>query len=523
MKRQGVTLPERRVELYQKYVETLLSTWNRARGLGRPPARDLDVVETVRILAPLALWMHQVAPGVGLVKQGDLQRQLAEIYAGRGEADPEMAARRFLSDVREHAGLLLERGTGTYGFIHLTFEEYLAAAAVAQKGQRDVEPVVEVLAEYIGNPAWREVVLLTIGYLGIVQQRDEAAGAVVGALIEQQPGESGQAVAVAGEAVVDAWPGGVTPACREQVVQSLVKTMGDDERVKPTLRAAAGDVLARLGDPRPGVGLSPPPRVGEGLGEGASLPNIVWCEVPEGSFLMGSNKARDSQAYDDELPQHEVTLPAYSISKYPVTNTQYAAFVAAGGYRERRYWTRAGWEWKGERTTPETYGGVFDLPNHPVVMVTWYEAIAFCRWLTERLHEVGDIGSDQEVMLPAEAAARGEDGRIYPWGNEFNAAKCNMRDTGIGTTSAVGIFPAGASPYGVEDLSGNVDEWCRTRWRDSYQEPADESLEGDLRRVLRGGAFYSESGLVRCAYRNGDHPLDLWYYLGFRVVLVAPG
>jgi len=116
MKRQGVTLPERRVELYQKYVETLLSTWNRARGLGRPPARDLDAVETVRILAPLALWMHQVAAGVGLVKQGDLQRQLVEIYTGRGETDPETAARRFLADVREYTGLLLERGDGNLRF-----------------------------------------------------------------------------------------------------------------------------------------------------------------------------------------------------------------------------------------------------------------------------------------------------------------------------------------------------------------------------------------------------------------------
>ena len=88
MKRQGVTLPERRVELYQNYVETLLKNWNLARGLGRPPTRDLDVVETVRVLAPLALWMHETSPGVGLVKRGDLQRELERICAGRGGDDP---------------------------------------------------------------------------------------------------------------------------------------------------------------------------------------------------------------------------------------------------------------------------------------------------------------------------------------------------------------------------------------------------------------------------------------------------
>lgn len=127
MKRQGVTLPERRVELYDQYVRTLLGSWNRARGLGRPPTRDLDVVETVRILAPLALWMHQVSPGAGLVKQGELRRKLVEIYRQQGDVDPERASRRFLRDVREYASLLLERGPGQYGFIHLTFEEYLAA------------------------------------------------------------------------------------------------------------------------------------------------------------------------------------------------------------------------------------------------------------------------------------------------------------------------------------------------------------------------------------------------------------
>ena len=112
MKRQGVTLPERRVELYQKYVETLLKHWNLARGLGRAPTRDLDVVETVRVLAPLALWMHETSPGVGLVKQEEMRRKLEAIYTERGFPDPEGATRQFLEDVREYAGLLLERGPG---------------------------------------------------------------------------------------------------------------------------------------------------------------------------------------------------------------------------------------------------------------------------------------------------------------------------------------------------------------------------------------------------------------------------
>ena len=191
-------------------------------------------------------------------------------------------------------------------------------------------------------------------------------------------------------------------------------------------------------------------------------------------------------------------------------------------------WSLAGF--KGDfdeepRTGPAAYGGILDLPNHPVVMVTWYEAVAFCRWLTERLREAGEFGSDQEVMLPTEAqwekAARGDDGRIFPWGDEFDAAKCNVYDTGIGSTSAVGMFPAGASPYGVLDLSGNVWEWCRTKWQDDYQDYEDDNdLEGEVVRVLRGGAFYNDDLFVRCAIRYGRGPHGRSYDVGFRVVFL---
>jgi formylglycine-generating enzyme required for sulfatase activity/predicted MPP superfamily phosphohydrolase len=517
MKRQGVVLPERRVELYQKYVETLLKHWNLARGLGRPPSRDLDVVETVRVLAPLALWMHETSPGVGLVKREAVRRKLVEIYHRRGVSEPEQAARQLLADVRDYAGLLLERGAGQYGFIHLTFQEYLAGVAIAQRGQQEIDPVVDLLAAHVGDDNWHEVTLLTIGYMGIVQQRDEAAGAALWELIGRAPGEPGQAAVLAGEAVVDAWPGGVTPACKEQVIQVLLATLRDDAQVEAQRRAAAGRALARLGDPRPGVGLDPE----------TGLPGIAWCHVPPGPFTMGSKG--DPLAWEAEEPQHTLDLAhGYHIGLYPVTVAQFRAFEEAGGYREPGYWTQAGWAWKGrnEISAPRGYGEPFDLANHPIVGVSWYEAVAFCRWLTERLREAGGLGSGEEVRLPTEAewekAARGADGRTYPWGDAFDANRCNMDKTGIKATSAVGCFPGGASPYGVEDLSGNVWEWCGTQWRDSYRQPAKESLEGDAPRVLRGGAFYDLEWPVRCAYRNRNNPSDWNIRRGFRVV-VAPG
>ncbi|RMG62679.1 MAG: NACHT domain-containing protein, partial [Calditrichaeota bacterium] len=357
MKRQGVRLPERRVELYNKYVETLLSSWNRARGLGRPPSRDLDVVETVRLLAPLALWMHEESPGVGLVKQAQLLDQLIQLYKKRGEENPEARSRQFLTDIREFSGLLLERGAGQYGFIHLTFEEYLAAVGIAQNAQESIQPVVHTLAKHIGDDNWREVSLLTIGYLGIVQQRDRAASAVVKELIKKRPGKPGEAAVLMGDAVYDAWPGGVTQECRDYVAKELQRVMRDSNAVEPYLRVAAGNTLARLGDPR-------------FRDDAWFLPKdelLGFIRIPAGKFKMGSDKKTDSEAWDDELPMHELELDTYYIARWPVTVAQFRAFLK---------------EHKPENL--ETYKGI---ENHPVAIVSWYLALKYCEWLTQKLRD----------------------------------------------------------------------------------------------------------------------------------------
>ena len=168
------------------------------------------------------------------------------------------------------------------------------------------------------------------------------------------------------------------------------------------------------------------------------------------------------------------------------------------------------------------------LANHPVVGVSWYEALAFTQWLTTRLQEAGKISKDWVIQLPNEPewerAARGTKGRKYPWEGKLNPNNANYNKTGIGSTSAVGCFPQGESPNHIEEMSGNVWEWTRSVYdRDYYS--ADQTkwanrelLDSKGSRVLRGGAFFFTDDLMRCACRFNLHPYNSDWLVGFRVV-----
>jgi formylglycine-generating enzyme required for sulfatase activity len=223
-----------------------------------------------------------------------------------------------------------------------------------------------------------------------------------------------------------------------------------------------------------------------------------------------------------------------------VTNGQYRRFVEAGGYDERRYWTEAGWAWRtivydskvpkwlvSERP-PEKRDRPFwwddparNLPNLPVVGICWFEALAYTRWLS-------DV-TGCPCRLPAEAewekAARGTDGRIYPWGNgEIRPQRANYRETGIGSTSPVGCFPSGASPHGCMDMVGNVWEWCCSLYRSYPYDPGDgrEDLEAEGEPVLRGGSWRDGQSHARCAFRFWNVAGSWNDYMGFRCARGSP-
>ena len=228
--------------------------------------------------------------------------------------------------------------------------------------------------------------------------------------------------------------------------------------------------------------------------------------IPAGEFLMGSDPDKDKNARNDEQPQYTVQLPEYSIGKYPVTNAQYLAFVDATGQESPKHW-------KGGKPPG-------DKEDHPVVYVTWHDAMAYCRWLAEATGEAYRLPSEAEW----EKAARGTDGRIYPWGDEWDEKRCNSDEGGPGDTTPVGQYsPGGDSPYGCVDMAGNVWEWTRSLWRDYPYDPEDgrEDANAEGSRALRGGSWDSDRRDARVSCRYFNLPDYFLSYLGFRVV-VAP-
>jgi formylglycine-generating enzyme required for sulfatase activity len=296
----------------------------------------------------------------------------------------------------------------------------------------------------------------------------------------------------------------ITPA-----QQALLDRMFD-ESLSPAERAKAGRALAALGDPRPGVGL-----------RADKLPDIEWCLVIGSPFVMGSDKNADPEAYDNETPQHTEQVRTFYIAKYPVTYVQYELFVRDGGYRDPHFWTSSGWEWCASKPELEDlwYESDSHLYNHPVTRVTWYEAYAFTCWLSTKTGEL--------IRLPTEAewekAARGTDKRIYPYAGPFDATCGNTNDSNIMDVSAVGIFVAGISPYGALDMSGNVWEWCQTKWRDDYNSKADNTLEGTNKRILRGGSWDDYSKDARVACRSNWDMVNWDSLIGFRLARSVPG
>lgn len=236
--------------------------------------------------------------------------------------------------------------------------------------------------------------------------------------------------------------------------------------------------------------------------EGFQTPEIgQMVKIPSGEFLYGDDKVKHG-------------LSEYYIDVYLVTNGEYKKFVEAGGYDQRECWTEEGWKWiqKEGHTKPRFWDDekyeAFNKPDHPVVGVSWFEAWAYAGWAKKRL----------PTELEWEKAARGVDGRDYPWGDTFDRSRCNTAESGIGSTTPVNRFESGSSPYGCHDMAGNAWEWTHSLYK-PYPYNGEDGREDPKAKgawVLRGGSWYVSAERARASTRGRIAPAGRYGYLGFR-------
>lgn len=545
-------LPERRAELYEKLLELLVNRWEKKRfdAEDSEKAKNLQQYslaeflqvghDTIRkVLERLAFRAHALQDAKQRETADIAEKDLIwELYAEADRNGRKIDQKEVCDYLRDRVGILYQRGGANdfgavYTFPHRSFQEYLAAAYF-RRGEKSLfkeHPKCRKwydVAAQLGKTdpdRWREVVVLAGG----INAQKEASP--IWDLLDTLCPERDN-----GFDAQTAW--GLRLAA-EIMVESLTlhpEEMSDWElevleRIRTALppalrtphlpaveRAAIGRYLAIIGDPR--IEIKTDKQTVEQIVE-QIIKQMQFVPIPAGKFWMGKGEHdQEGEEWLSENPAGQYDLNyAYQMAKYPVTVAQFRQFVEATGFK------------LGDEDA------LRGAANAPVVWLSQAEAMQFCRWLTDYLHKRGKLAADLCITLPDEAewekAARGslennpEPQRRYPWGNEITDEHLNYHMT-IGQVTTPGLYPKGASPYGCEDMAGNVWEWTRSE-RADYPYPAVGTEEWIQRTnpngeravcVLRGGAFLNFVDDVRAAVRR-LYVQDLRdFCVGFRCCVV---
>jgi formylglycine-generating enzyme required for sulfatase activity len=528
-------LPEDRAALYEECVEVLLRggrgkadragqeragyTGQATLSMGMAPKREL--------LSAVAYTMHQRGEERLFISRSELIDLFTQQLSGRS-SEPRETARIVVEELPVHIGLLDEREPDRYRFSHLSFQEFLAARFIASATEDRWD---ELLAHY-DDSWWREVILLCAGHLSQEQcwlflRKLMACG--------DTTLERSLALALAADALAELerfkGQGPIRTEVRDAALALFQLPAGD---APAAARVRCGRVLAQLGDPRPGVCDLPPaiiPFAGGAFVIGSTPEQAEDAgRAYERYFLDKGDKetAQSARTWpQDEINDQPSTVGPFDLACYPVTNAQYALFLADDGYNPSRpWWDDAGQAWLArddatieglkdwQRRKRKDQPGWWDHPrvgqtrtNHPVVGISWYEAVAFCRWLSQ--HPVYNP-QRYTYRLPTEAeweyAARGMARRIYPWGKEAPDGERANFDQIYDGTSAVGCFPLGTTAENVHDLAGNVWEWTGSVYAPYPYDPADgrEQLDNPAEKyfTLRGGGWLNPSITLRASLRD---------------------
>ena len=608
-------LPQQRAELLRQATEALLTAnyENDERVRNMLERLMHDGWMTQRNMAQaLALQMHTAQ--VSEFSKRALQACLNDLpqYRHLSEAFHEV--------IKNRGGLLYASG-GRYRFLHLALQAWLAASQIAQL------PTPQAMVDWVSSDNrlesawWREVAMLVAGYFAIPHEDyyDEAAfNAYVAALAKHHsnhaasPSSRFAAAELAMQAVHEL--GQAASPAQTSAAAAFAQLIEHDPAALASApahtRVRLGNLLAAFGDPRP---------------HAQHIDPMPLCWVPAGAFYMGSGAPKhktDDLAFEDEccddpawLAQGMALPYDYWIAQYPITNAQYAEFVRDRGYADARWWgiAIADKVWQTGQLTQlfytsaaktreeqlaasqnkalterheavsrpamleyplsQAYGrrswtwdeALKERPNHPMSNATWYEAMAFCAWLTHRWRKAGWLGQNQTVTLPSEpewekAARGGIDIPIQPiiapiqhlamvlpvallpnplskrrfsWGDDPAPQFANTFETGLESSHPIGCFNLHSSPYGAQDLCGNVWEWTRSKWGEredtpnyaypyNTQDGRELPIAGQtMRRVVRGGSWIFNIRSARVAVRYRLPPAFRFNFQGFRVVVVS--
>jgi len=505
-------LPEGRALLYDKCTECLLDLWTAAK-------QDLDEIPGLkgfalrdkrRVLGQIAYDAQLEAPGEQrqagvLIDQDQLARQLETFV--RSEITSQQAghvAEVLLNALRGRDGVLAEQQTGQFGFLHKTFQEYFAGWHIAENAS-GVEDALGYVEKHIGDPFWHETLYLAVAKMG---------GGIQAEVLRETL-RKGRALfawhCLQSGARADRW--------LDTLIRLLAQCYPEYEGGLPRLEdhldvwQASAKVLPILRgvfekENRDGNVLYPALLLLDALAERGSreakdLRGYFLSEYPNrsaspaadnmapvaaGPFLLGDTFCDGDE---NERPVTNVTLPAFWIDRFPVTNAEYERMIPGH---------------KTQRAPPS------QTDAQPVVNVSWYEAALYCRWSGARLP------TEAEWEKAAAWDPKEKRKRRYPWGNEWDKRKCNCYEGKRQAATPARSYPDGASPYGCQDMAGNVWEWTSSPYR-AY--PFEEGKAGEdaqvaRARVVRGGSFLSVLVYVRAAHRNRFNSGVRYVVLGFR-------
>ncbi len=566
-------LGDARPQMYERCVDLLLIRWEERRPIGinndgNSLEADLGLSrdEIKSTLYEVAFRSHKEAT-TGLL--GDQESGLTAISEeilvgslwGRLDRDPDRIS-TFLKFCEGANGLLaLGKRTGrarreqnplrVYTFPHRSFQEYLAARHLCTDLAHLGSTTRQLLDQ---SDQWREVILFASEYLCFEAKAFEILKNVLEALAPDTANPKTEAdwraIWVAADLLVLMQRAGWKAPPKNSVVERII--LGSVSLIKasaldPLKRASVGRTLSMLGDPREGTGTFPsngPSTLDRGRIK--RVPQLRWSKIQAGELSWGAPATETfrepqgvgtpfSTEISSEGRDSPLAIESFRIAAFPTTYAQYRPFVEEGGYDRSEYWTKKGWEIRQKNgitspgewpTTPK------DLENHPVAHLSWFEAVAYCRWLTERLHQERLIETSEQIRLPTEAewewAARGPEHYRWPWGDDWSEDSCNSDESHLKSISAVGLFPKGVNwTQNVWDLAGNVCEWCSTKWsRSAAHLPApgqwqEQYLEGTTGRTLRGGYVGPKmtASVVRGSFRFAGSPGNRQGPRGFRCVL----